>query len=123
MDGTGRYDLSGFNLSLRIRLQYGFEELLALRYLRFKELVNRNRLKVAHHIYGTRFGWFASVESWHGLTIESQFLTIAMRYSVGARFLPNFTSRFSLRYILEDEFNVINPEQLHVVVMGYTHRF
>jgi hypothetical protein len=123
MDGTGSYDLSGFDLSLRIRLQYGFEELLVLRYLRFNELVNRNRLKVAHHIYGTRFGWFATVESWHGSTIESQLLTIAMRYSVGARFSPSFTSRFLLRYILEDEFNVINPQQLHVVVLGYSYRF
>ena len=123
MDGTGSYDLSGFVLSLRIRLQYGFEELLVLRYIKFNELVNRNRLKVAHHIYGTRFGWFATVESWHGSTIESQLLTIAMRYSVGARFTPSFTSRFSLRYILEDEFNVINPQQLHVVVLGYSYRF
>ncbi|RLD68329.1 MAG: hypothetical protein DRI98_11985, partial [Bacteroidetes bacterium] len=69
------------------------------------------------------FGWFATVESWHGSTIESQLLTIAMRYSVGARFSPSFTSRFSLRYILEDEFNVINPQQLHVVVLGYSYRF
>jgi len=123
MDGVGSYDLSGFDLSLRIRLQYGFEDVLVFRYFRFNELVNRNRLKVAHHIFGTRFGWFASVESWHGSTIESQWLTFAMRYSVGARFSPNFTSRFSLRYILEDEFNVTNPEQLHVVVVGYTYRF
>lgn len=123
MEGVGSYDLSGFDLSMRIRLQYGFDDFIALRYINFNTLVNRNRLKVAHHIFGTRFGWFALVESWHGSTIESQWLTFAMRYSVGARFSPNFTSRFSLRYILEDEFNVPNPRQLHVVVLGYTYRF
>jgi len=123
MDGTGRYNLSGFDLSLRIRLQYGFDDMLAIRYLRLNALVNRNRLKVAHHIFGTRFGWFATVESWHGSNRESQWLTYAMRYSVGARFSPNFTSRFSLRYIMEHEFNVINPRQLHVVVLGYSYRF
>ena len=123
MDGVGSYDLSGFDLSLRIRLQYGFEDVLAFRYFRFNTLVNRNRLKVAHHIFGTRFGWFASVETLHGSTNESQWLTFAMRYSAGLRFSPNFTSRFSLRYIMEDEFNVINPRQLHVVVLGYTYRF
>ena len=32
MDGVGSYDLSGFDLSLRIRLQYGFEDVLAFRY-------------------------------------------------------------------------------------------
>jgi len=123
LDGTGSYDLSGFDLSLRIRLQYGFDEILALRYFSMNTMVNRNRLKVARHIFGTRFGWFASVESWHGSNNEGRWLTYAMRYTAGARFSPNFTSRFSLRYILEEEFNVFNPRQLHVVVVGYDYRF
>ncbi len=123
LDGVGSYDLSGFDLSLRIRLQYGFDDFTVLRYLALNTLVNRNRLKVTHHIFGTRFGWFASAESWHGSTLESQWLTFGMRYSAGARFSPNFTSRFSLRYILENEFNVVNPRQLHVLVLGYTYRF
>lgn len=123
MEGTGSYDLSGFDLSLRARLQYGFDEVLEFRYFRINSLVNRNRLKVAHHIFGTRFGWFVSVESWHGSNNESQWLTYALRYSLGARFSPGFRSRFSLRYMLEDEFNVINPMQLHIVVLGYAYRF
>ena len=123
MDGMGFYDLSGFDLSLRVRLQYGFDEIQAFRYLRFNALVNRNRLKVAHHIFGTRFGWFASVESWHGSNNESQWLTYAIRYSAGLRFSPSFASRFSLRYILEDEFNVTNPMLLNVLVLGYSYGF
>lgn len=123
LDGTGAYDLSGFDLSLRIRFQYGFEDMLAWSYFSLNALVNRNRLKVAHHIFGTRFGWFASVESWHGSIRESGWRTFGMRYSAGARFSPNFKSRFSLRYILEDEFNVVNPGLLHVVVLGYNHSF
>ena len=123
LDGTGRYNLSGFDLSLRARLQYGFDEVLEFRYFRINTLVNRNRLKVAHHIFGTRFGWFFSVESWHGSNNESQWLTYALRYSLGARFTPGFRSRISLRYMLEDEFNVTNPMQLHIVVLGYAYRF
>lgn len=123
MDGVGVYDLSGFDLSLRIRFQYGFDEFLAFRYFSFNELVNRNRLKLAHHIFGTRFDCFASVESWHGSNWEALWRTFAMRYSAGTRFSLNFRSRFSLRYIIEDEFNVINPRQLHVLVLGYNYRF
>jgi len=123
LDGMGSYDLSGFDLSLRSRLQYGFDEVLALRYLSMNTLVNRNRLKVAQHIFGTRFGWFASAESWHASNNESGWFTYAMRYTAGARFSPSFTSRLSLRYILENEFNMVNPRQLHVVVLGYTYRF
>ena len=123
LDGVGSYNLSGFDLSLRIRLQYGFDEVLALKYFSMNALVNRNRLKVARHIFGTRFGWFASVESWHGTNNESLWLPFAMRYTAGARFSPSFTSSFSFRYILDDEFNVVNPRQLHVMVLGYTYRF
>ena len=122
-DASGGYDLSGFDLSLRVRLQYGFDEIMAFRYLRFNSLVNRNRLKVSRHIFGTKFDWFASVESWHGSDIRSQWQTFGMRYSAGMRYSLNFTSRFSLRYILDDEFNVVNPVQLHVLVMGYSYSF
>lgn len=123
LDGEGSYDLSGYELSLRVRLQYGFDKLPDFRYISFNGLVNRNRLKVAHHIFGTRFDWFATVESWHGSLIEGYWRTFAMRYSAGIRFSPDFTSRLSLRYLLEQEFNVIAPRCLHVLVFGYTYRF
>lgn len=122
-DVVGSYDLSGLDLSLRARFQYGFDEMLALSYFRLNSLVNRYRLKVADHIYGTRLDWFVSVESWHGSNNESQWRTYAMRYSAGVRYSLNFRSRFSLRYILEDEFNVPAPLQLHVLVTGYSYNF
>ena len=123
MDAIGSYDLSGFDLSLRVRLQYGFEDLLEWRYLNMNAFVNRNRLKVARHVFGTRFDWFASLESWHGSGIASQWKTFGIRYSAGVRYSMNFTSRLSLRYILEDEFNIVFPVQLHVLVMGYAYSF
>jgi hypothetical protein len=123
LDVLGSYRLSGFNLSLRTRLQYGFEEYLEFRYFGVNALVNRNRLKVIHHIYGTRIDWFATLESYHGSNNESQWMTYSMRYSAGIRFSPDFSSRFSLRYILEDEFNVPAPMQLHILVLGYSYDF
>ena len=115
--------LSGFELSLRTRIQYGFEEFLEIRYIALHKLVNRNRLKVDRHIGGTRFDCFASAESWHGPASDSRWITFAMRYTAGLRFSPDFSSRLSLRYMLEDEFNVVNPRQLHVLVLGYSYRF
>lgn len=123
MDATGGYDLSGFDISLRARFQYGFDELAALRYFKLNTFVNRYRLKVDRHVFGTKFDWFASVESWHGSGMESQWRTIAMRYSAGLAYSLNFTSRFSLRYIFEDELNVVYPIQLHILVMGYSYSF
>lgn len=123
LDGRGSYLLSGFDLSLRSRIQYGFDEFLTLRYFAMKGIVNRNRLKVARHISMTRFGWFVSAESWHGAGIDSRWITFAMRYTAGLRFTTSLASFLSLRYMLEDEFNVVNPRQLHVLVLGYAHRF
>lgn len=123
MDGTGSWDLSGYELSLRARVQYAFADLADFRLLSFNGFINRNRLKVDHHIFGSRFDCFAAVESWHGSTLSSRWRTLAMRYSAGLRFTPDFSSRFSLRYMLEDEFNVIYPRQLHIVVAGYSYRF
>lgn len=120
MDVMGKYDLSGFDLSLRARFQYGFDEMLALRYFRVNSMVNRYRLKVSDHIFGTKLDWFASVESWHGANNDSQWHTYGMRYSAGVRYALNLRSDISIRYILEDEYNVPSPIQLHVLVMGYS---
>ncbi len=123
LDLTGRHDLSGFGLSLRSRLQYGFEELLAISDFRLNSLVNRNKLRGIYHIFGTKFDCFASLESWHGSGTESQWITYAMRYSAGLRYSPTFRSSFSLRYILEDEFNLPEPQQFHIVVLAYAYNF
>ena len=53
----------------------------------------------------------------------TQWITYSIRYVIGARFTPGFRSRMSLRYMLEDEFNVVNPMQLHIVVLGYAYSF
>ncbi|MDF1574717.1 MAG: DUF2490 domain-containing protein [Bacteroidales bacterium] len=121
IDLTGSYEVSGLTLSLRTRLQYGFEEFPGPNTFSLNSLVNRNRLKAAYHIFGTKFDCQASVESWHSSDKESFWPYVAMRYSAGVRFSPNFRSRFSLRYILEDEFNTSDPGQLHIVVLGYAY--
>lgn len=123
LDATGSYDLAGFRFSLRSRLQYGFEEFVFLRQFRMNSLVNRNRLRLSYHIFGSRFDCFASAEGFHGPNNESQWLSYAIRYSAGAMYSKGFRSRFSLRYILENEYNVSNPQQLHVLVLGYTYQF
>ena len=123
LDAVGSYELSGFDLSLRVRGQYGFGELLALSHLDLNTIVNRNRLKVKRHIFGTKMDWFVSMESWHGANVASEWLTFALRYSAGLSYRFNFKSRLSLRYMLDDEFNVSNPWQLHMLVVGYSHNF
>ncbi len=121
MDATGRYSISEFDLSLRVRFQYGFEDLLDPLFFDVNNFVNRSRLKVAHHIFGTRLGWFGTVESWHLLNDQPYRLLYKMRYSAGVKYALNFKSQISIRYILEDELNVVNPLQSHILVFGFSH--
>lgn len=120
---TGSYGLAGFDFSLRTRMQYGFEDFLYFTDLRDNSLVSRNRLKGSYHIFGTKFGVFATVESWHNLSRLPDPAFKNMRYSAGVRYALNFKSTFSLRYIFEDEFNVNNPDRFHILVLGYDHSF
>jgi hypothetical protein len=123
MDATGRYALAGLDLSLRARLQYGFDDIINLGYFRLNNLVNRNRLKLEHHLFGTRFTLFGSVETWHLLNDVPSRLTYKMRYSCGVEYDLSFASRLKLRYILEDEFNMATPLQSHIVLIGYRQDF
>jgi len=121
MDVTGSHSLSRYDLSLRARFQYGFEDIFDPAYSGGNNFVNRYRLKVANHIFGTRFGWFATVESWHLLSDQPNRLFYKMRYSAGVEYALNFKSEFTVRYILEDELNVANPLQAHILVFGFSH--
>jgi len=122
-DATGSYDLSGFTFSLRTRLQYGFEDLQIFSQLRENNLVSRNRLKVRYHFFGTKFRCFAALESWHNLSELPDPAFKHMRYQAGLSYDLSFRSRFSLRYIFEDEFNVRSPDKLHILVAGFAHSF
>ena len=120
---TGSYDLSDFRFSLRTRMQYGFEDFLYFTDLMDNSLISRNRLKGQYHIFGTKFDLFATVESWHNLSQLPDPAFKHMRYSAGITYSLNFRSAFLLRYIFEDEFNVNNPDRLHILVLGYDHSF
>ena len=122
-DATGSYKLSGFTFSFRTRMQYGFEEFLYFGDLQQNSLVSRNRLKARYHFFGTRFSCFAALESWHNLSRLPDPAFVHMRYQAGVSFAPSFRSTFTLRYLFEDEFNVNNPDQLHILVVGYAHSF
>ena len=122
-DALAHYSVSGTDLSLRVRFQYGFDDIVNLGYFRLNTLVNRNRLKLDHHLFGSRFTAFGSVESWHLLGDSYAGFAYKMRYSGGLEYALSFASRLKLRYILEDEFNVKDPLQSHVLLLGFRHNF
>ena len=121
-DGTGKYNEWGVDFSLRVRFQYGFEEFLYFTSFSDNAFVNRYRIKAAYHIFGSRFDVHASMEPW-GLinNFDGRFFK-KIRYTAGASYSLNFQSHLGLRYILEDEFNRVNPQQSHILVFSYFYK-
>lgn len=121
-DATGRYDFDRTKLSFRLRFQYGFEDIFFIGYFRENNFVSRQRIKAAHDFFGTHLGIFGSLENWirfddrYGRPLYKIRLVAGTQYNLGRQ------SRISLRYIFENEFNSVNPLQIHVLALGYSYR-
>ena len=121
-DATGRYDFDRTKLSFRLRFQYGFDDIFFIGYFSENNFVSRQRIKAAHDLFGTRLGIFGSLENWirfddrYGRPLYKIRLVAGTQYNLGRQ------SRISLRYIFENEFNSVNPLQIHVLALGYSYR-
>ena len=120
-DLRGRYKIDNLNLSLRSRMQYGFEEFAYFGVVRDNRLINRNRLKVSYHVFGTRIGLYTSAESWGFFHSVNDHFFKRIRYTAGVTYTTGFRSELGLRYILEDEFNQVDPLRSHILVLSYSH--
>ena len=120
-DGTGRYALSELDLSFRVRLQYGFEDFMYLTDFQQDNLMGRFRIKAAYHLFGTRIDVFTLAESWGLFSSADGRFFKQLRYSAGASYSLSFRSELGLRYILEDEFNQVNPLRSHILVLGFAY--
>lgn len=118
-DVKGKYTAWNVDFSLRVRFQYGFEEFFYFASLSDNSFVNRYRAKAAYHIFGTRFDIFASLEPWGLINNYNGRFFKKMRYTAGLKYTLNMQSGVGLRYILEDEFNRVNPLQSHILVFSY----
>ena len=120
-DAKGMYTEWGVDFSLRVRFQYGFEEFIYITSFSENAFVNRYRAKAAYHIFGTRFDVFASLEPWGLINNYNGVFFRKMRYTAGGTYSLNLRSEVGFRYILEDEFNRLNPLQSHIFVFSYSY--
>ncbi len=121
-DATGFYDFDRTELSFRLRFQYGFEDIFFIGYFSENNFVSRQRIKVAHDFFGTRLGIFGSLENWIRFNDRYGRPLYKIRMVVGTQYDLGRQSRISLKYIFENEFNNVNPFQIHVLALGYSYR-
>lgn len=120
-DIRARKEWSRTEISLRNRLQYGFDEFMLLHDFGENNLADRTRFRLDHRFFGSRISLSGSLESWFALTGRSGRKFYKVRYSAGMEYMIDFRSDLSLRYILEDEVNVSNPLRAHILVLGYSY--
>ena len=123
LDATGHHVLSSTDLSLRIRFQYGFEDILYMGNFSQNIFISRQRLKLFHHFFGTRVGASASLENWIRFEDPCGRPFYKIRFEAAALYDLSFHSRFSFRYILENEFNVVRPVRTHILGLAYAYKF
>jgi len=110
------------NVSLRNRLQYGFDEWIDLQDAGANNMSYRTRLRVDHHFFGSRVSPDIYLESYYAITGRSDRKFYRIRYSAGLGYKIDFRSDLSFRYILEQEINVSNPDRIHILVLGFSYR-
>lgn len=123
MDAKGHHTFSRTQLSFRLRMQYGFEDLLFIGYISQNNFLSRQRLKLAHAFFGTRLGAFASLENWIRFNDNRGRPFYKIRVTSGLQYELSRHSAVSVRYLLEQEFNSVIPLQSHVLALGYAYSF
>ena len=122
-DATGHYELNRTDLSFRLRFQYGLEDILYIGYFSENNFMSRQRFKVTHDFYGTRLGAYGSMENWIRFSDRFGRPFYKLRLVAGVKYNLSRQSKISLRYIFENEYNRVNPFQIHVLAAGYAYRF
>ncbi|MEN8202608.1 MAG: DUF2490 domain-containing protein [Bacteroidota bacterium] len=122
-DAKGHHSFSRTDLSLRVRLQYGFEDIIYMGYISQNKFISRQRLKLSHAFFGTRLEAFASLENWIRFNDKYGRPFYKIRATAGAEYKLTMHSGLSIRYILEQEFNSVDPLQFHILALGYSYTF
>jgi len=119
-DATGEISVLETDLSLRARLQYGFEDFQYFTEIGGNNLTGRLRLQAQKHIFGTRFTLDGSLEPWVRFDRERGSYLRSMRYAGSVSYALGFLSEIHLRYMFEDEMNRARPARYHILVLGFT---
>lgn len=114
--------IDDFDISLRTALQYGFDE-LTLSVNNSQNLVSRNTLEIEYNWFGSKFTPFIGYEFFYHINDPNGGIINESRTKAGTSYSLSKKSEISVYYLFENEFNVANPVDAHVVGIGFSHKF
>lgn len=114
-DVNYRWKISSFQIRLRDRIQYGFDDIIS--YATYgNKLTNRSRLGLQYDIFGTPLSAFSSFEVY--LVLNDPIWAAYSLNKVMAGMSWDLPKKLNLKmyYLLEAEINRTYPQQAHIIV-------
>lgn len=114
-DVNYRWKISSFQVKLRDRIQYGFDDIGS--YINFgNKLTNRSRVGVDYDIFGMPISVYSSFEIYLVLNDPTRAVYSLNKIVAGVNWSLPKSMNLKLYYLLEDEVNTRYPQQAHIVV-------
>lgn len=112
-------ELEDFEVQLRERLQYGFDDLRTIEEYALNKLTNRNKLTLEYDLFGSPITFFGSYELFTDISNRSSIEISDHRFELGIQYALSFKSDIEISYMLDKEVNTPNPLTAHVIVIGF----
>jgi hypothetical protein len=112
-------DIESFQIQLRERVQYGFDDFQTIDILDDNNLTNRNKLTVDYDIFGSPITLFGAYELFTDIGNLSAIEISGHRLEVGIQYALSFRSQVDISYMFDKEVNRSNPLTSHVIVIGF----
>lgn len=118
-----RFEFDDFRLRIRSILQYGFDDLSILNDFLNNKLVTRNSIQIDYNWFGTKFKPYSKYEFFIHLNHPQGTIINQQRLSFGTNYDINNTFSLKTFYMFENEMNIVNPLNIHILGAGIDYSF
>lgn len=117
------HDIDDFEITYKTMLQYGFDDLNSFTGYNTNKLLNRTSITVDYNWFGMPVTPFVKYELFTHLNNANGALVNQWKLRAGLDYRLSSKSDISMHYTYENEFNVKNPIDAHVIQIGYSYSF
>lgn len=120
-----RYDVTyyDFRIKFRTALQYGFDDISNAAFSVDQKLINRNAVEVEYDWFGQKITPGVKFELFHHLNHPNGSILNQWRLKLGANYELTKNSAIDVYYMFENEFNVVEPVDAHILGVKYSYEF
>jgi hypothetical protein len=115
--------IGDFDFKLRTAIQYGFDDLTVEVFSYKKKIINRNSISIDYNWFGTKFTPFAGYEFFYYVNNPNGGIINQWRLKLGTSYRISKASEISAYYMFENELNVANPVDAHIIGFAYGFKF